>query len=62
MSDITSETAQGAGLLDQGRPILIRKAQLITMDDEIGDLLGDVLVKDGKIAEMGRSFGRVSTH
>ena len=56
MSDIISETAQGAGLLDRGRPILIRKAHLITMDDRIGDLVGDVLVKDGKIVEVGRNL------
>jgi cytosine/adenosine deaminase-related metal-dependent hydrolase len=56
MSNMISETAQAAGLLDRGRPILIRKARLITMDDEIGDMLGDVLVKDGKIAEVGRDL------
>lgn len=56
MSDMISETAQEAGVLDRGRPILIRKAHLITMDDRIGDLLGDVLVKDGKIAAVGREL------
>ncbi|MDB6089684.1 MAG: S-adenosylhomocysteine deaminase [Gammaproteobacteria bacterium] len=56
MSDMSSETAQGAGLLDRGRPILIRNAHLITMDERVGDLLGDILVKDGKIAAVGRDL------
>jgi 5-methylthioadenosine/S-adenosylhomocysteine deaminase len=46
-------TALSEGLLDPSRPILIRGARLITLDDAIGDLVGDVLVRDGKIAEVG---------
>jgi 5-methylthioadenosine/S-adenosylhomocysteine deaminase len=43
-------------LLDPSRPILIRGARLITLDDAIGDLVGDVLVREGKIAEVGRDL------
>jgi 5-methylthioadenosine/S-adenosylhomocysteine deaminase len=39
---------------EKGRPILIRQAHLITMDADFGDLVGDVLIKDGKIAAVGR--------
>jgi 5-methylthioadenosine/S-adenosylhomocysteine deaminase len=46
--------AEAAGLLDKRRPILIRQAHLVTMDDGIGDVLGDVLIKDGRIAEVSR--------
>lgn len=56
MSDATPPTAAAAGLLDPGRPILIRNAHLVTMDDELGDLRGDLLVKAGKIAEVGREL------
>jgi 5-methylthioadenosine/S-adenosylhomocysteine deaminase len=39
-----------------GRPILIRQAHIVSMDDSVGDLTGDVLVKDGKIVEVARSI------
>jgi 5-methylthioadenosine/S-adenosylhomocysteine deaminase len=39
-----------------GRPILIRDAHIVSMDDAIGELTGDVLVKDGKIVEVAPSI------
>ncbi|HEY2048549.1 MAG TPA: amidohydrolase family protein [Caulobacteraceae bacterium] len=45
--------AQREELLDPSRPILIRGAHVITLEEQIGDLVGDILVKDGKIAEVG---------
>ena len=45
--------AQSAGLLDKNRAILVRKAHIVTMDSAIGDLVGDLLIKDGKIAAVG---------
>jgi 5-methylthioadenosine/S-adenosylhomocysteine deaminase len=39
-----------------GRAILIRQAHIISMDEAIGDLIGDVLVKDGKIVEVTPSI------
>ncbi|HEY1927809.1 MAG TPA: amidohydrolase family protein [Caulobacteraceae bacterium] len=45
-----------SGRLDPSRPILIQGAKLITMDDLLGDLVGDVLVRDGKIAQVGRNL------
>jgi 5-methylthioadenosine/S-adenosylhomocysteine deaminase len=44
------------GVLDPSRPILIRDAHLITLDDLLGDLIGDVLVIGGKIAQVGRNL------
>ena len=54
--DANASAAQQAALLDPSRAILIRQAHLITMDDGLGDLVGDVLVKDGKIAAVGRDL------
>ena len=54
--DPNASAAQKAALLDPNRPILIRQAHLITLDDRLGDLQGDVLVKDGKIAAVGRDL------
>ncbi|HZZ33575.1 MAG TPA: hypothetical protein VFE10_16460, partial [Phenylobacterium sp.] len=48
--------AQRAALEDTSRPILIRQAHLITLDDELGDLQGDVLVRDGRIAAVGHGL------
>jgi 5-methylthioadenosine/S-adenosylhomocysteine deaminase len=48
-----TEDAQSAGLLDKDRAILVRKAHIVTMDNAIGDLVGDLLIKDGKIAAVG---------
>ncbi|CAB3793911.1 amidohydrolase family protein [Pararobbsia alpina] len=45
-----------AGPFAAGRPILIRQAHIVSMDDSIGDLTGDVLVKDGKIVEVAPSI------
>ena len=56
MTDPNTLAAQTAALLDPTRPILIRQAHLITMDDGLGDLWGDILVKDGKIAAVGRDL------
>jgi cytosine/adenosine deaminase-related metal-dependent hydrolase len=58
MYELNIPTAKDAGLLDPGRPILIRNAHLITMDDTLGDLRGDVLIQDGKIVEVGRGVAR----
>src|ERR1700704_5105195 len=44
------------GQFTAGRPILIRQAHIVSMDDSVGDLTGDVLVKDGKIVEVARSI------
>jgi cytosine/adenosine deaminase-related metal-dependent hydrolase len=48
--------AQRAALEDTSRPILIRQAHLVTLDDELGDLQGDVLVRDGRIAAVGHGL------
>ncbi len=55
MNETLAGSAQSAGLLDPRRPILIRQAHLITMDSALGDLVGDVLIKDGKIADVGHN-------
>lgn len=34
------------------RPVLISGATVVTMDDRLGDLVGDILVADGRIAEI----------
>ena len=39
----------------QGR-ILIQGAHLLTQDDALGDFIGDVLIDDGKIVEVGSSL------
>ncbi|HEY1945127.1 MAG TPA: amidohydrolase family protein [Roseiarcus sp.] len=49
----TTDQAKSAGLLDKNRPILVRGAHIVTMDSAIGDLVGDLLIKDGKIAAVG---------
>ncbi len=49
----TPDGAQSTGLLDKNRPILVRRAHIVTMDSAIGDLVGDLLIKDGKIAAVG---------
>jgi len=56
MADLNATTAREAGLLEPGRPILIRQAHLVTMDAAIGDLRGDILIRDGKIAAVGRDL------
>jgi 5-methylthioadenosine/S-adenosylhomocysteine deaminase len=48
--------SQKAALLDPSRPILVRQAHLVTLDDTLGDLEGDVLVRDGRIAAVGRDL------
>ncbi len=56
MTEREADAAEGATreeLLDPSRPILIRQAHLITLDDRLGDLIGDILVKDGEIAAVG---------
>jgi len=56
MNGSHADTAEFAGVLDKNRPILIRQAHLVTMDNGIGDLVGDLLIKDGKIAGVGPSL------
>ena len=34
--------------------MLIRGGTIVTMDDKLGDLKGDVLVQDGRIAQVWR--------
>lgn len=41
--------------VSQGR-ILIQGAHLLTQDKELGDFIGDVLIDDGKIVEVGSSL------
>lgn len=36
--------------------ILIRNAHILTQDPELGELVGDLLVRDGKIAEIGTNL------
>lgn len=54
--DPNASAAQRSALLDPIRPILIRGAHLITLDDRLGDLQGDVLIRDGTIAAVGRDL------
>jgi 5-methylthioadenosine/S-adenosylhomocysteine deaminase len=54
--DPNVSAAQKAALLDPSRPILVRQAHLVTLDDTLGDLEGDVLVKDGTIAAVGHEL------
>jgi cytosine/adenosine deaminase-related metal-dependent hydrolase len=50
------DKAIDASAFEKGRPILIRGAHIISMDDGVGDFVGDVLVRDGTIAEVGRNI------
>jgi 5-methylthioadenosine/S-adenosylhomocysteine deaminase len=43
-------------LTTQGRALLIRRAHIVSMDPTVGDFVGDVLVKDGKIVEVAPSI------
>jgi 5-methylthioadenosine/S-adenosylhomocysteine deaminase len=50
------DRAIDASSFEKDRPILIRGAHIISMDDRIGDLVGDVLIRGGTIAEIGRGI------
>ena len=56
MNTRNQTVTDAAGTFAPGRAILIRQAHVISMDDAIGDLIGDVLVKDGKIVEVAPSI------
>lgn len=56
MSTHQHTSSEAAAPFEPGRAILIRQAHIVSMDDSVGDLIGDVLVKDGKIIEVGRSI------